>query len=93
MMMEAIETWVGEWADQFDQGWSEDALKEWVGKKIVARTPEGVEPPRGVTATIVGYSVDTVFANDLSVKRYSFITDQGVQVPLFTSMQVEEVSE
>jgi hypothetical protein len=91
--VEAIETWCGDWADQFDQGWSNDSLKEWVGKKVTVRTPEGVEPARGATAVVVGYSCDTIFLNDQPVHRFSFITDLGVQISLYDKMTVEETEE
>jgi ribosome maturation factor RimP len=91
--MEAIEVWAGDWADQFDQGWTDESLAEWVGKRVKVRTPDGVEPARGVEATIVGFSKDTIILNGNSVFRFSFITDQGAQVALFDQMQVEETEE
>lgn len=91
--MSAIEHWAGEWSDKFDQGWNSKSLKEWVGRKIIARTPPGVEPSRKVECFVVGYSEDVIFLHGNPVYRYSFITDQGNQISLFTKMEVEEVEE
>lgn len=88
-----VQEWCSDWADQFDQDWSTEALAEWLGKTIHAYTPPGVEPPRSVVATVVGYSIDTIFIEDRAVCRYSFITDGGLQIPLFDKMQVEESEE
>ena len=91
--MEAIEAWASDWADKFDQGWSEESLKEWVGRKVRIFTPEGAETPRNLICTVVGYSIDTLWIEDRPVCRYSFITDEGVGIPLFAAIQVEEQSE
>ena len=83
--MESIEQWAGDWSDQFDQDWNEESLKEWLGKKVKISTPDG----RGAVALVVGFSIDRLYIEDREVRRNSFLTDVGLQIPLFTKAQVE----
>lgn len=95
--MEDISSWAGEWSDKFDQNWTEESLKEWWGKtiKVTATVIDGngEEQRKQAICTVVGYTIDSIWIEDRRVNRFSFITDAGLQIPLFTKAQVEETSE
>lgn len=83
--------WASDWADAFDQDWDEEKLAAWVGKRVEAHTPDS---SKGFVATIVGFSRDCIPTEEgRKVFRNSFLTDEGLQVALYTSMVVEEAKE
>lgn len=85
-----VQKWASDWADKFDQDWTEENLSAWVGKTVSAITPDGAH---GFKAHIIGFGKLTLVVEDRQVHQFSFLTDEGLQVALFTKMQVEEVSE
>ena len=87
-----VRGWASDWADTFDQTWTPELLRQWVGKTVKAEGVVG-EERKGFVKTIVGYSVDTLVIEDRAVIRASFITSEGTQVALFTDMRVEEHEE
>lgn len=90
--LEVVAGWASDWADEFDQSWTPEILRQWVGKTVSAYK-ETEDGPKGFTKTVVGYSQDVLFVADRQVVRSSFITADGVQVALFTDMRVEEHEE
>ena len=99
---EGIRSWAADWADKYDQDWSDEKLREHVGKQVDAVKPavDEEEGPKGFRATIAGFSVDTIlFSADSetdeleSVCRYSFITTEGLQVAILSGMSVTIVED
>jgi hypothetical protein len=90
---ENVQKWVKDWSDEYGQHWTEDQLHAFVGKKVHAERParSDEDGPKGIEATIIGYSIDRVLGSDTDAYRHSLISDEGLSFPLFTGMTVEVV--
>lgn len=87
--MSSTEEWASDWANTFAQDWDSQRLESYVGKTIKATTPDG---SRGFSATVVGYSTDTIVLGEgRKAYRHSFLTTEGLQVSIYSEMQVEEL--
>jgi hypothetical protein len=93
---EAVRTWAGDWADQYDQTFDAEALEKWVGKNVRIRAVVKDEP-KGHDGYIVGFSIAQVFTDPDDedggvecVRMCSLITFNGLAVPLFAGATIEE---
>lgn len=104
---EKIVQWASDWADAYEQDWTEEKLREWMGKVVLIQSPprteeEEDEQPEGHKATVhvVGFSVDTLVVPTVEgeddeaipdVHRFSFLTSDGLQIPLFAKSSLTHV--
>jgi hypothetical protein len=96
-----VNEWASDWSDTYAQDWNEERLRSLVGKNVKALGPELTEEEiedgkkrRGfLKKRIIGFSIDTLPTDEADVHRFSVITDDGLQVALHASMEVEELPE
>lgn len=96
---EQVRQWAADWADAFDQSWSQEKLEALVGKRVKAEKPATEdEGPRGFKdGVVVGYSIDKLVftpedgAETQTVFRYSLVLANGMQTWLLSEMVVEEI--
>lgn len=96
-----IRAWASDWADVYEQNHDVDNLREYVGQTVLLEAPPRDEDDEAHKATVhvIGFSVDTIVVPDdedsggslPDVHRYSFLTSEGVQVPLFAKGTVTKV--
>lgn len=98
---EAIRDWASDWADKYDQSWTTESLSSYIGKVVDAKTdPDDTGAVNGFVARVVGYSADVLsYQPDPEseeravVYRYSFLSDEGLQLALLAGMVVSEGSD
>lgn len=93
----AVRAWAQEWADQYNQTWTDELMTPYVGKTVQGVGMDVDGNPRGFTGKVVGYSRDSIFfpldEHDSLTAAYrsSFLLATGVQVPIFADMTFTEV--
>lgn len=98
---DVIEQWASDWSDKFAQDWSEERLRALVGKNVKALGPEpseeeiadGIQRKGFQKKRIIGFSIDTLPTDEADVHRFSVLTEDGLQVALLASMEIEELPE
>lgn len=92
---DAIQKWVEEWSENYDQSFDEIKLKGYVGKRVHAERParDDEDGPKGIDANIIGYEMTFIVHNDVTTRRCSLLTDEGISFPIFTGMTIAESSD
>lgn len=98
---DVISEWASDWSDTYAQDWTEERLRALVGKNVRALGPElsedeideGKKRKGFQRKLIIGFSIDTLPTDEADVHRFSVLTEDGLQVALLASMEVEELPE